>query len=435
MKKFYSLSLKNVCFLVCFLGGFFISGINNGSLYGQCDANSPNVEITITSIDILAPCDGDPSLDTSIEPTISIGGSVLTFSPSNSADGGALGASGIPGNYVVTNADLIDGCSSSTTIAIGAAGGSTMVPVPIEIWEEDGCGTCGFGTGTFCNDDADYVNLGSQMVDITQPTGSFATSCYVFNYSVDCPPPCDPTNCTNDVAITFTSVDASGCDGDITSELEAAILINGVVYEFSVNDAGNTVVSAANENCAGTATINFGTIAAGTSTIPLTGIEGWEEDGCGACSFGTGTFCNDDADQTTGGSHTIDLNAIGGSIPAGCFVFNYTTMCTSLCCLSAGAVAGTATCAGDNAIFNVSFNTSDTPTTYEVFDQTNGVVIGMGMSSPIATTVVGPTMAGTIDIIVRDQNDPTGCVTPPVTITLPDCPAPECIIPNGTWSK
>ena len=158
-------------------------------------------------------------------------------------------------------------------------------------------------------------------------------------------------------------------------------------------------------------------------------------DGCGNCSYGTGGTCNDDADYTGGINHTIDLTTLGGSISNGCFSFNYEITCTSLCCLSAGAVAGVPTCAGDNAIFNVSFNDSDTPITYEVFDQTNGVVIGTGMSSPIAATAVGPTTAGPITIIVRDVADPGGCVTPPITVTLPECPEPQCIIPNGVWSK
>lgn len=403
--------------------------------FGQCDANSPNVEVTIESVEILPGCDGDPTLDNTLEPTISINGNVLVLAPSNSADGNALGANAIPGVYNVTDADLANGCTNSTTVAIGAANGSTNVPVSVDIWEEDGCGDCAYGTGSTCNDDADLANLGTVNVDITQPTGSFASGCYIFNYSVDCPPPCDPTNCTNDVSIAFVSVDAAGCDGDVTSTVEASIQINGTTYEFSVDDSGNTTVSASNENCAGTETIPFGTIPAGTTTIPLGGIEIWEEDGCGNCSYGTGSTCDDDADYSSGINHTIDLTQLGGTISGGCFDFNYEITCTSLCCLSAGAVAGLPTCAGDDAIFNVSFNDSDTPTTYEVFDQTNGVVIGSGMSSPIAATVTGPTTAGPITIVVQSQSDPGGCVTPPITVTLPECPEPQCIIPNGVWSK
>ncbi len=422
---------KQILFLIC----CFLSIISVNKAVAQCDANSPNVEVTIESVEILGGCDGDPTLDNTLEPTISINGNVLVFAPSNSADGNALGANAIPGVYVLSDADLVNGCSNSTTVGIGAAGGSTMVPVTIDIWEEDGCGDCEYGTGSLCNDDADLANLGTVNVDITQATGSFASGCYIFNYSVDCPPPCDPTNCSNDVQIIFTSVDAGGCDGDVTSTVEAAIEINGTVYEFSVEDSGNTTVSAANENCAGTETIDFGTIPAGQTSIALGGISVWEEDGCGNCSYGTGSLCNDDADLQTGISHTIDLNQIGGSISGGCFTFNYDIVCTSLCCLSAGATAGTPICAGDDAIFNVSFNDSDTPTTYEVFDQTNGVIIGSGMSSPIAATVVGPTTAGPITIVVQSQSDPGGCVTPPIVVTLPECPEAECVIPNGTWSK
>ena len=415
---------------------FMLFCMISGQLFSQaCTADAPNVEITIESVEILAGCDGDPTLDSTIEPTISIGGQVLTFAPSNSADGGVLGASAIPGVYVLTDADLIDGCSNSTIVGVGAATG-TMVALPIEIWEEDGCGSCSFGTGTFCNDDADQQNLGTVNVDITQPTGSFASGCYIFNYSVACPPPCDPIDCSNNVDIMFTSVDASGCDGDITSTVEAAIDINGIVYEFSVDDSGNTTVSTANENCAGTVILPFGVFPAGTSTIPLSGIEVWEEDGCGACSFGTGTFCNDDSDQQTGINHTIDLTQAGGSITGGCFVFNYDIICTSICCLT-DAIAGTPLCDGDNAVFNVSFNTSDTPTTYEVYDQTNGVVLGSGMTSPIQVTITGPTTAGTtVDIIVRDPANPA-CVTTVTQVTLPDCPevTEDCPIMPGVWSK
>lgn len=422
MKKIVNL-IKSILF---FCLSFGISSI----AYGQCTATSPNVEITIESIEILAGCDGDPTLDTTLEPTISINGSVLEFGPSNSADGDVLGADPNPGTYTVGDGDLSGGCASSATLGIGAAGGSTNVPVNVQIWEEDGCGGCSYGTGSTCNDDADFANLGTVNVDITQPTGSFASGCYIFNYSVDCPPPCDPINCTNDVSIEFTSVDANGCDGDplTAPDLEAAIQINGTVYEFTVNDGGNTLVSTANENCAGDNMISFGTVAAGTSSVNLGTVQVWEEDGCGACSFGTGSTCNDDADfgSTT---HTIDLNQIGGSISAGCFSFNYTTTCTSVCCLSAGAIAGAPFCAGDNALFNVSFNESDTPTTYEVFDQTNGVVIGSGTSSPVLATVTGPTTAGPIMVVVRDQNDPNGCVTPPLTVNLIDCPE---IIPGCT---
>jgi len=410
---------------------FLLFGISSIA-YGQCDANSPNVEITIESVEILAGCDGDPTLDNTLEPSISINGNVLVLAPSNSADGNALGANAIPGVYTVSNSDLVNGCTNSTMVGIGAANGSTMVPVTVDIWEEDGCGDCVYGTGTTCNDDADLANLGTVNVDITQSTGSFASGCYIFNYSVDCPPPCDPVNCTNTVDIVFTSVDAAGCDGDVGSTVEASIQVNGTVYEFDVNDTGNTTVSAANENCAGTETIGFGTIPAGTTSISLTGMEIWEEDGCGNCSYGTGTTCNDDADYQNNINHTIDLTQIGGTISGGCFDFNYEIVCTSLCCLSAGAMAGTATCAGDNAIFNVSFNDSDTPLTYEVFDQTNGMVIGTGMSSPIAATVTGPTTAGPISIIVRDQADPNGCVTPPIMVMLPECPMAVAACPMLT---
>jgi len=420
---------KIACFLVLFC-------FTHQAFSQACTADAPNVEITIESVEILAGCDGDPVLDGTIEPTISIGGQVLTFAPSNSADGGALGASAIPGVYTLTDADLIDGCSNSTIVGVGAATG-TMVSLPIEIWEEDGCGACSFGTGTFCNDDADFQNLGTVNVDITQPTGSFTSGCYIFNYSVACPPACDPIDCSNNVDIMFTSVDASGCDGDaFGGDVEASIMINGTVYEFEVDDTGNTTVSTGNENCAGTVMIGFGVIAAGTSTIPLSGIEVWEEDGCGACSFGTGTFCNDDADQQTGINHTIDLTQAGGSIAGGCFVFNYDIICTSICCLT-DATAGTPLCDGDNAVFNVSFNTSDTPTTYEVYDQTNGVVLGSGMTSPIQATVTGPTMAGaTIDIIVRDPAN-AACATTVTQVALPDCPevTEDCPIMPGVWSK
>lgn len=428
MKKY--LSLKIALTILCF--------VSIHTAYGQaCTPDAPNVEITIESVEILAGCDGDPVLDTSIEPSISIGGQVLAFSPSNSADGGALGASALPGVYTLTNADLVDGCSNSTIVGVGAATGTT-VALPIEIWEEDGCGTCSYGTGTFCNDDADYQNLGTINVDITQATGSFTSGCYIFNYSVACPPPCDAANCSNDVSIMFTSVDASGCDGDaFGGDVEASISINGTVYEFEVDDSGNTTVSAANENCAGSSNLGLGVFPAGTTSIPISGIEVWEEDGCGNCSYGTGTFCNDDADYQSGISHTIDLAMAGGSISGGCFTFNYDLICTSLCCLTT-ATSGTALCDGDNAVFNVSFDTSDTPTTYDVIDNATNAVIGSGMTSPIQVTITGPTTAGTtVDIIVQAQGD-ASCATQVLQVTLPDCPEPDdtdCTIPSGTWSK
>jgi len=196
MKKYLSLQLA-ILTIAC------ITITEN--VYAQaCTADAPNVEITIESVEILSGCGGDPVLDTTLEPTISINGQVLTFAPSNSADGGALGANAIPGVYTLSDADLIDGCSNSTIVGVGAATGTT-VSLPIEIWEEDGCGTCSFGTGSLCNDDEDFQSLGTVNVDITQANGSFASGCYIFNYSVACPPPCDAVNCSNDVQIMFTS--------------------------------------------------------------------------------------------------------------------------------------------------------------------------------------------------------------------------------------
>lgn len=147
---------------------------------------------------------------------------------------------------------------------------------------------------------------------------------------------CDPSVANDDVIITITSIDANGCDGDPFgfSDLEAAISINGTVFEFSgVNDGGNTPVTGANEGCnGGSNTINLGPTTAGTSMVS-TMIEIWEEDGCGACSYGTGTFCNDDADHAPPTAVNIDISQPTGSFSTGsCLVYNYEVSCPMAVC-------------------------------------------------------------------------------------------------------
>jgi len=180
---------------------------------------------------------------------------------------------------------------------------------------------------------------------------------------------CDTSIANDDVIITITSIDASGCDGDpaFFTDLEASISIGGTVFEFGgVPNNTNTPVSGANEGCnGGNNTINLGPSTAGSSIVGTT-IEIWEEDGCGACSYGTGTFCNDDADHDGPAMVNVDISQPTGSfsLPGSCFTYNYTVTCPPPPSCEANYTYSTQNiCAGDPFTLIVDPATCNDPTT------------------------------------------------------------------------
>jgi len=194
---------------------FLLTSLVTYDLFSQCDTSIANDEviITITSIDASG-CDGDPAFFTDLEASISINGTVFEFG-------------GIPNNTNTPTSGANEGCNGgNNTINIGpSTAGSSMVSTTIEIWEEDGCGACSYGTGTFCNDDADHDGPAGLNVDISQPTGSFSlpNSCFTYNYTVSCPPPpsCEAnyTYSTQNICAgdPFTlTIDAANCNDPIT---------------------------------------------------------------------------------------------------------------------------------------------------------------------------------------------------------------------------
>ena len=94
-------------------------------------------------------------------------------------------------------------------------------------------------------------------------------------------------------------------------------------------------------------------------------------------------------------------------------------------CSITNPAAGTPSCSGNNATFNVTFTQSGGSGSYQVLDGTT--VVGTDTSSPISVTITGPTTSGSKTLTIRDANN-TSCSNT-VNVTLPTCP-PPCSITN-----
>lgn len=425
-------------------------------VFSQCTATSSNVELTITSIDVTANCSGEPpATNNALETTISINGQVLTFSPSGSSDGCTFctGANPVPGNYPVTNADLIDGCSASTTISLGPAGGSTMIGVTVDSWEEDG-GACMYNSGGI-NADDDFVSLGIVNVDITQPTGSFVAGCLTYNYSISCPAPCEVSAC-KEVTICITGVDVT--EGDVFDNADPVLVIGGNTYIWnngvSPGDNGCSPLGNSDGTCtapAGPACVTITTNQTATNSATLMNVQAWEEDfDCGGpCTAddNCGFFGNND-DNITGVSNIALTDvSMDGSFMIGDYVWCYeVTSCTQLLELAGdGLVVSACDDAGTPS------NTDDTYT----FDLnpmiTENVVGSLGANytisaapgPPPATTMGNYGAATTFGpLLISDGvqtitvSDASGCIEFDVLVVPPAaCSGVDCPITPGVWSK
>jgi len=422
-----------------------------------CDANSTNVELTITSIDITAACAGEPpATDDALEATISINGQILTFSPSGSSDGCVIcgGASPVPGNYPVTNADLIDGCSPSTTISLGSAGGSTMVGVTVDVWEEDG-GACMYDSGGI-NADDDFVSLGMVNVDITQPTGSFVAGCYTYNYSIACPAPCEVSAC-KEVTICISGVDVTEGDG-LLGDADPVLVLGGNTYIWdngvSPGDDGCTPLGNSDGTCtapAGPACVTISTDQAATNSATLMGVQAWEEDfGCGnSCTADTNCgFFGDNDDNVTGISNIVLTDvSMDGSFMIGDYVWCYeVTSCIQLLELadeglvvSACDDIGTPDNADDTYTFDlnpiINENIAGSLGANYSISATPGPTPAVTMGNYGAATTFGPLLItdGPQTITVTDAS---GCISFDVLVVPPAaCSGVDCPITPGTWSK
>ncbi|MEM1328197.1 MAG: lamin tail domain-containing protein [Bacteroidota bacterium] len=94
-------------------------------------------------------------------------------------------------------------------------------------------------------------------------------------------------------------------------------------------------------------------------------------------------------------------------------------MCVMLCI--ADATISDAGCIGADYVFQVSFTaTVATIGGFEVFDVTNNMVIGSGMTSPITVSLMNNTSNTPFDIIVRDASNAM-CTSEILTVTPENC--------------
>ncbi|MEM8526420.1 MAG: lamin tail domain-containing protein, partial [Bacteroidota bacterium] len=82
-----------------------------------------------------------------------------------------------------------------------------------------------------------------------------------------------------------------------------------------------------------------------------------------------------------------------------------------------------ASCQGEDYVFEVTFDASNSSGDFEIFDVTNNLVLASGTASPIEVTLVGNTSTTPFNIIVRDANDNT-CASEEVEVTPEDCTPP-----------
>lgn len=98
--------------------------------------------------------------------------------------------------------------------------------------------------------------------------------------------------------------------------------------------------------------------------------------------------------------------------------------------------AGTVTCSGNNATFNVMFLATNGSGAYNVYNSTStftsatqvGAITGQGANGTVTIpiTITGPTTAGSITLTVRNATNPIGDATNPigdatVAVTIPVC--------------
>jgi len=443
------LSYKIVCLFMFFCATSY-------QVFSQaCTADSPNVELTITSIDITDACAGDAPLNDAIEPTISINGMILTFQPANSANNCTLctGSDVVPGNYSVTDGDLIDGCSNSTTISLGPAGGSTMVGVTVDAWEEDG-GACMLDSGGI-NADDDITNLGMVNVDITQPTGSFVAGCYTYNYSIACPPPCEVSAC-KEVMLCITGVDLTEGDG-LLSDADPVLVIGGNTYIWDntvdPGDNGCTPLGDADATCtAGPACVTITTDMSAPNATTLMGVQAWEEDfDCGSsCTADTGcpgVFGDDDDNITSVSNIAITDVSMDGSFMIGDYEWCYEiASCTQLLELaSTGLVVSACDDAGtpDNADDTYTFDLNPMITENVAGTLGANYTITAAPGPPPATTMGNYGAATTFGpLLISDGvqtitvSDASGCIEFDVLVVPPAaCSGVDCPITPGVWSK
>lgn len=423
--------------------------------FGQCDANSPNVELTITSIDITAACAGDPPLNSAIEPSISINGTIITFQPAGSANDCTICTSSdvVPGNYPVTNADIIDGCSPSTTISLGAAGGSTMIPVTVEAWEEDSSPCMFDPTGINADDDI-FANT-TFMVDITQPTGSFVTGCYTYNYSIACPEPCEVSAC-KEVQICITGVAVTEGDG-ILSDPDPAITIGGNTYlwDNGIPSADGSIYPLGNADAtctAGPACVTFITDMAATNATTLMGVQAWEEDfDCGSSCTpdpDCGLFGDDDDNVTAVSNVAITNVNIDGTFLVGDYEWQYeVTSCTQLLVASSDGLV-VSSCSDESTLDDMddTYTFDLDPLITEQVAGSLGTGYDIAFSNPVSNGYVAPTnnaygAATTFGpLLISDGpqivtiSDQSGCISFDVLVS-PPAACSSCGITSGTWSK
>lgn len=102
-------------------------------------------------------------------------------------------------------------------------------------------------------------------------------------------------------------------------------------------------------------------------------------------------------------------------------------------CSITGVTTTTAVCSGSDVTFDVAFDPGVGAGNFEVINSATSAVLGTSAFSPITATIVGPTTASTINIVVGSQDTPT-CVSSAIAVSIPTCPVPACSIVLGTAS-
>ncbi len=223
---------------------------------GQCAAGD-TPQVLITSIGVTSACDGDPPLQNSMEPTLSIGGTVVEYNAPGSCNEGVLGCDAVAG---VWPAFVSGNCSGASSFSLSAWDGVNPVCATVESWEEDGCGACSYGTGSFCNDDANHFGPSNVCFDPAVGTGSFGADCFTWNYIVGCPTApvysgCGCSNCPQPLPDGanenfFINISDSGTDGSTTDD--CGEMLTGINLNFDHTYLGDLQISVTSP-CGGTA--------------------------------------------------------------------------------------------------------------------------------------------------------------------------------------
>lgn len=415
---------------------FNVYETSDGTAAGCYGGLSPSVYEDAAGACSLAPCVTGSSSGGAVTKCCLTPGDVLAVQ----IDGGAVGDMG---SYTITvnEIDVDAGAVSYTDPDGDAVDGNTTDPTAA-------------GPAVFCN--AEVLTPSTAAVEC--PNGDYCSDaatcdyplCMGVGYAVhDTPGATTPGG----IATIFATIDPTGStfpnDGSTAIPTCQVVYVSPVVDDDDTNSAAVWGDFCTSSRVGDAAPVVFLTEMTATPAAPVANAAD-----C-AVSFDVtgGLPCFDSSmyDYSVGGtsitgstSGTVSFVAPSNAMypvtitdGEGCSitVMVDATACTPPACTLTNLVASNIACSGDNATLDICFDAAGGDGSYTATGTgVTGTMTGATDGNVcIAVTVTGPTVAGNLDVNVQDGS---GCMGTAISVAIPECPmAPNCNIPNGTWSK